>query len=31
VIQEGDLLNLFMLATQSAEVHDVLANGPEAH
>ncbi len=30
VIQEGDLLNLFMLATQSDHVHDVLANGPEA-
>jgi trk system potassium uptake protein len=30
VIQEGDLLNLFMLASQSADVHDVLANGPEA-
>jgi len=31
VIQEGDLLNLFMLQTQADEVHQVLANGPEEH
>jgi trk system potassium uptake protein TrkA len=31
VIQEGDLLNLFMLQAHSEAVHEVLANGPEEH
>jgi trk system potassium uptake protein TrkA len=31
VIQHGDLLNLFMLESQSADVHDVLVQGPKEH
>ncbi len=31
IIQSGDLLNLFMLEENSAEVHDTLAAGPMEH
>ncbi len=31
VIQEGDLLNLFMLEEQSQDVHEALGSGPEEH
>ncbi len=31
IIQSGDLLNLFMLEENSAEVHDTLAAGPKEH